>query len=879
MDHDNPKIKALEALMTGSRDGTDSVDNAVSVADQKPQASPSVNCHQKPKSISPQVHISTGFSQGDDSEMRSRDGVFSNIVDDASRTSGAGAGSAATGGMVLTATGATKRSRDDGGVSTPAGSSTTAEGAQGGARSGSGGRKRSRKSAPVKRGSTISGPGGNSTPTDAGASTRGVTRGRTASGGDIGTGGGDSRLSRGGNNSRSSPQARAVGMNASGALSNGSDSQSRRRASPGPGTSGGSASKPISSYFRTSGGVSPAPALPSAPPTADTGLFASSPHSRSLPGTRQATGGARGGTASSSAASSQANTQRALAAAAPPQAPTPPPAALVRQLHDSNAERAALQEHIQTLQTELARQQQELVALSERAHNDKKAHSEKQGEVRSRLEEFVRDLNRAAQRALRRALMDEQHRIGRVVPHRTGPQTVIEAWEDGVEVRNAREEAKRIAAKIEELTKLRRTMTRGAKKRPSSATPTSSGEPGTPNAGPGNFTNESSLSMGPPSVRANALTRDVLAELGAIEREDSVRMQLSALKREESKLSERISQLEHSKALLIKELKRVRDEDASALAHRPTLNERYLLLSMLGKGGFSEVWKALDLTTAKEVAVKVHQLNPSWGESKKQNYIRHATREYAIHKTLLHPHVVKLHDVFEIDMNSFATVLEYCRGTDLDHVLKGQGCLPEREARAIIMQVLSALRYLNKVDDDAGSGGSMASAGSSSGDSSSSKRGRIIHYDLKPANILFDESRAVKVTDFGLSKIMDDSSGPEASSMELTSQGAGTYYYLPPECFQTGAAPRISSKVDVWSVGVILYQMLFGKRPFGEGQSQQAILDEKIILRAHDVYFPAKPSVTPEAKAFIKRCLTHAAALRPDVAAICADPYLRLKLK
>lgn len=58
--------------------------------------------------------------------------------------------------------------------------------------------------------------------------------------------------------------------------------------------------------------------------------------------------------------------------------------------------------------------------------------------------------------------------------------------------------------------------------------------------------------------------------------------------------------------------------------------------------------------------------------------------------------------------------------------------------------------------------------------------------------------------------------------MELTSQGAGTYWYLPPECFDTSSgAPKISSKVDVWSVGVIFYQCIYGKRPFGHGQSQQ----------------------------------------------------------
>ncbi|CAN0441904.1 unnamed protein product, partial [Laminaria digitata] len=65
----------------------------------------------------------------------------------------------------------------------------------------------------------------------------------------------------------------------------------------------------------------------------------------------------------------------------------------------------------------------------------------------------------------------------------------------------------------------------------------------------------------------------------------------------------------------------------------------------------------------------------------------------------------------------------------------------------------------------------------------------------------------------------DTERGPGGgTSMELTSKGAGTYWYLPPECF--GDNPRISSKVDVWSLGVVFYQMLYGVRPFGEGLSQ-----------------------------------------------------------
>lgn len=88
--------------------------------------------------------------------------------------------------------------------------------------------------------------------------------------------------------------------------------------------------------------------------------------------------------------------------------------------------------------------------------------------------------------------------------------------------------------------------------------------------------------------------------------------------------------------------------------------------------------------------------------------LRHALREKDIHKTMDHPRIVKLYDVFTIDTNSFCTVLEYCDGNDLDFYLKQNKCVPEKEARSIIRQIVSALRYLNEIKPP------------------------VIHYDLKP---------------------------------------------------------------------------------------------------------------------------------------------------
>jgi len=331
------------------------------------------------------------------------------------------------------------------------------------------------------------------------------------------------------------------------------------------------------------------------------------------------------------------------------------------------------------------------------------------------------------------------------------------------------------------------------------------------------------------------------------QQEDIFRMRVQRIKKEKVELNTKREDLLFRKKLHLRELKRCNDEEGSRFNGHPVLNDRYLLLNLLGKGGFSEVYKAFDLQALRYVACKIHQLSSHWNEQKKQNYTKHAVREYNIHKDLEHPRVVSLFDVFKIDNSSFCTVLEYCEGGDLDTYLKMRNRLSERESKLIMQQIFFGLKYLNE------------------------RKTPIIHYDLKPGNILFTRDGGVKITDFGLSKIMEE----DQKSMDLTSQGAGTYWYLPPECFEIGKTPpKISSKVDVWSAGVMFYQLLYGQKPFGNNYSQQKLLVENIITNDTIVQFPNKPGVSAKVKNFIRSCLTPVQAERPDVLTICTDSYL-----
>ena len=116
----------------------------------------------------------------------------------------------------------------------------------------------------------------------------------------------------------------------------------------------------------------------------------------------------------------------------------------------------------------------------------------------------------------------------------------------------------------------------------------------------------------------------------------------------------------------------------------PILNDRYQILKLLGKGGFSEVYYAFDLSELKPVACKIHQINKNWQDHVRSNYVKHALRENTVLKIVKHINIVSHFDSVEIDNESFGTILEYCEGLDLGSYLKRQKMIPEKEAKVII---------------------------------------------------------------------------------------------------------------------------------------------------------------------------------------------------
>jgi eukaryotic-like serine/threonine-protein kinase len=216
------------------------------------------------------------------------------------------------------------------------------------------------------------------------------------------------------------------------------------------------------------------------------------------------------------------------------------------------------------------------------------------------------------------------------------------------------------------------------------------------------------------------------------------------------------------------------------------IDGRYRVISRLGSGGMADVYLAQDQLLGRDVAVKL--LHHHFAED--HEFVERFRREASSAAALSHPNIVAIFDRGEWD-GTYYIAMEYVAGRSLKTIVRDEGPLDPAVAIDIVVQILRAARFAHR-------------------------RG-VIHRDLKPHNVIIDEEGRARVTDFGIARA-------GASDMTLTGSIMGTAQYLSPEQAQGFS---VSAASDLYSIGVILYELLTGVVPF-EGETAVAIAFKQV---------------------------------------------------
>ena len=257
----------------------------------------------------------------------------------------------------------------------------------------------------------------------------------------------------------------------------------------------------------------------------------------------------------------------------------------------------------------------------------------------------------------------------------------------------------------------------------------------------------------------------------------------------------------------------------------------YQMLSLLGRGGMGAVYLTLHTSLDRSVAIKLLPLEISTDEAFAQRFIREAR---AMAK-LSHPHIVAVHDFGKTDAGHLYFVMEFVDGANLHSMIHGPGLEPA-QALSIAGQVCEALAYAH------GKG--------------------VVHRDIKPANVLVDQHGQAKVSDFGIARLIEP--GEQAFHTTQTGMVIGTPDYMAPEQMQGQHADH---RADIYSLGVMLYEMLCGEVPRGifAPPSQRVNCDarvDRVVIKA----MQQKPELRYQSTTEMKAAVDTARAFLPRTA-------------
>ncbi len=254
----------------------------------------------------------------------------------------------------------------------------------------------------------------------------------------------------------------------------------------------------------------------------------------------------------------------------------------------------------------------------------------------------------------------------------------------------------------------------------------------------------------------------------------------------------------------------------------------YRIVRQVGYGGMSTVFLAEDLNLGREVAMKVFWPRP--GETK--DFLRRFAREARVLAQLDHPNILPVYDYGEQDGQAYL-IMPYMAGGSLKDVLKVHHVLPPAEAIRLMTEALNALQYAHE-------------------------RG-LIHRDIKPANMLFKADGKLVLCDFGLVKVISaDGEGrsPLDTSGETGQVITGTPEYMSPEQIRGQALPSS----DIYSVGIVLYEMLTGIRPFTSNNVMSVLM--KHLNEQPRPLREINPGISPQLEYVVLRALERDPARR-----------------